>query len=90
MSNRDEALQRAAKQHYILNGPPPSTFSATAPAYAGTVLEARPGIRPYGETKKICLRCRKKYSTDGGQELCSCGGRLYAMNTYYQRDLKKG
>ena len=38
MSLKDEATVRVAKQQYILKGPPPKTWSARMPAYAGTVL----------------------------------------------------
>lgn len=91
MNKINEAAQRVAKQNYILKGPPPDTFSATHPAYAGTVLEAgRRGIPPYGATKKICMICRRKYLVDEGRKQCVCGGYLYTTNDYYHPKGKGG
>ena len=87
----NEAGQRAAKQHYILNGPPPDTFSSRMPAFTGTVLEAgKKGIRPCGHTKKICMICRRKYLVDDRRKQCVCGGHLYMMNDYYHPEVKGG
>lgn len=38
MGLREEAVARAAKQQYILKGPPPDNWCTRMPAYAGTVL----------------------------------------------------
>lgn len=46
----NEAGQRSAKQHYILNGPPPDTFSSRMPAFTYTVL------CPVPELRKVLMR----------------------------------
>ena len=57
MDNRDEAAQRAAKQHYILHGQPAASWSATRPAYSGTCLEAGKGIKREGDGKNEKFIC---------------------------------
>lgn len=87
----NETAQRAAKQHYILNGPPPDTFSSRMPAFYGTRLEAgKQGIRSCGHTKKICMICRRKYLAWDNRKQCICGGHLYMMNDYYYPGVKDG